>query len=311
MMLPDGLNCFVGGLAPGVCLSPAQATVVKPSPPDLIGLPPSIALASAPSQVPATTPAQRSNWGLYPASPTFGVGLADTYLIGAALGVLDYAGLYRLDHPVQQNTSGIWSIAKSPQFPAELIGLTLAGAVWEGGNNRLGKTLWQSVDAAAMAGISTQALKWTFQRTRPSATNNPGRRFQGVHNQSFPSGGVSSITALVTPIILEYHSPNQPGGGCAGGHSRVRHGGSHQGARPLDDRHRGRRRRRQWLFCPSVELTRHPRLAHGWFLHGYAREFPASAKAACLKSEQQEIMSLGQDPSRQGATRCRSQTDKQ
>jgi len=74
-------------------------------------------------------PAQRSNWSLYPASPTFGVGLADTYLIGAALGVLDYAGLYHLDHPVQQNTSGIWSIAKSSQFPAELIGLTLAGAV--------------------------------------------------------------------------------------------------------------------------------------------------------------------------------------
>lgn len=208
MMLPDGLKCFVGGVALGVCLSPAQATVVKPSPPDLIGLPPSIALASAPSQVSATTPAQRSNWSLYPVSPTFGVGLADTYLIGAALGVLDYAGLYHLDHPVQQNTSGIWSIAKSPQFPAELIGLTLAGAIWEGGNNRLGKTLWQSVDAAAMAGISTQALKWTFQRTRPSATNNPGRWFQGVHNQSFPSGDVSSITALVTPIVLEYHQTN-------------------------------------------------------------------------------------------------------
>lgn len=135
----------------------------------------------------------------------FAKGVGDTYLIGAALGILDVAALHRLDHPVQQNTSGVWSIGKSPQFPAELIGLTLAGAAWEGGNTRLGRTLWQSIDAAAMAGISTQALKWTFQRVRPSSTDNPDQWFQGVHNQSFPSGDVSSITALVTPLVLEYH----------------------------------------------------------------------------------------------------------
>lgn len=52
----------------------------------------------------------------------FAKGMGDTYLIGAALGILDVAGLHRLDHPVQQDTSGIWSIGKSPQFPAELIG---------------------------------------------------------------------------------------------------------------------------------------------------------------------------------------------
>jgi undecaprenyl-diphosphatase len=208
MLLPDGLKCLVGGLALGVCISPVQATALKSSPSDLASQAPAIALAPAFGQATAASPASRSNWSLYPPSHTFGVGIADSYLIGAALGVLDYAGLYHLDHPVQQNTSGIWSIAKSPQFPAELIGLTLAGAIWEGGNNRLGKTLWQSVDAAAMVGISTQALKWTFQRTRPSATNNPDQWFQGVHNQSFPSGDVSSITALVTPIILEYHQTN-------------------------------------------------------------------------------------------------------
>ncbi len=202
MMLLDGLKGLVGSVALGVCLSPAQAAAVNPPPPDFISLPSTTGTALA------TTPEPHSNWSLGSASPNFGTGLADTYLIGAALGVLDYAGLDHLDHPVQQNTSGIWSIAKSPQFPAELIGLTLAGAIWEGGNNRLGKTLWQSVDAAAMAGISTQALKWTFQRARPSSTNNPNRWFQGIHNQSFPSGDVSSITALVTPVILEYHKTN-------------------------------------------------------------------------------------------------------
>ncbi len=133
-------------------------------------------------------------------------GLAGAYMTGAALGVLDWAGLHQLDHPVHEDTSGIWSVARVGQFPAELIGITLAGAIWEGGSNRLGQTLWQSVDAAAIAGISTQALKYTFQRERPSQTTDPNKWFQGTHAQSFPSGDVSSITALVTPIILEYHN---------------------------------------------------------------------------------------------------------
>lgn len=136
---------------------------------------------------------------------TFTSGLAGTYLAGATLGALDWAALHQLDHPVHENTSGIWSVAKVGQFPAELIGITLAGAIWEGGNNRFGRTLWQSLDAAAIAGLSTTALKYTFQRERPSQTTNPDLWFQGTHAQSFPSGDVSSITALVTPIILEYH----------------------------------------------------------------------------------------------------------
>lgn len=138
--------------------------------------------------------------------PDFFSGIAVTYLAGAALGVLDWGGLHSIDHHVHQNSSGIWSVARAGQFPAELVGVTLAGALWEGGDNRLGRTLWQSVDAATIAGISTQALKYTFQRERPSQTTNPNQWFQGMHAQSFPSGDVSSITALVTPIILEFHA---------------------------------------------------------------------------------------------------------
>ena len=161
-----------------------------------------LAGTSTPMALGATARTQTSVLGM---QPSFGSGLAASFLVGAAIGVLDVAALHRLDHPIGQDTSGIWSIARTPRFPEELIGLTLAGAVWEGGKSRLGRTLWQSVDAATMAGISTQALKWTFQRRRPSSTDNPDQWLQGVHNQSFPSGDVSSITALVTPIILEYH----------------------------------------------------------------------------------------------------------
>lgn len=203
------LKTIAVGAALGVWLGAVQAAAVQQPGAAGIDLAAPTAWVTAPASAePAIRPAQRPRWSLLPAHPTFGSGLVGVYLIGATLGVLDYAGLHRLDHPVQQNTSGVWSIAKPPQFPAELIGLTLAGAVWEGGSTRLGMTLWQSVDAAAMAGIATQALKWTFQRTRPSSTNNPKLWFQGVHNQSFPSGDVSSITALVTPLILEYHQTN-------------------------------------------------------------------------------------------------------
>ncbi len=199
---------FLVGVCLCSCLNLAYAHAITQSPERLIEQTSSIALTT--SSTPSSTSGNGPNsaWNLPTPSRTFSGGLLHTYLIGAALGIIDYAGLHRLDHPVHENTSGVWSLAKSPQFPAELIGLTLAGAVWEGGRSRLGKTLWQSVDAAAMAGISTQGLKWTFQRTRPSATMNPDRWFQGMHNQSFPSGDVSSITALVTPIILEYHQTN-------------------------------------------------------------------------------------------------------
>lgn len=107
--------------------------------------------------------------------------------------------------PAHAHKSGIWSIAKAGAFPAALIGVTGAAALWEGDHSRLGNTLWQSVDAAAIAGASTFVLKSAFQRSRPS--QNPGHPndwFAGYHHRSFPSGDVSAIAALVTPPILEY-----------------------------------------------------------------------------------------------------------
>ncbi|MHB1951007.1 MAG: phosphatase PAP2 family protein [Acidiferrobacteraceae bacterium] len=136
--------------------------------------------------------------------PSVGSAFVRTTLIGAAFGIADWGVLHRLDHPVQQRTSGIWSIARTPYFPAELIGGTALAALWEGGHTRFGRTLWQSLDGAALAGASTYALKFTFGRERPSQTSDPNEWFKGTHAQSFPSGDVSSITGLVTPMILEY-----------------------------------------------------------------------------------------------------------
>lgn len=102
------------------------------------------------------------------------------------------------------NKSGVWSIAPSPQFPAAVIGAAAAGALWEGGDTRLGRTLWQSLDASAITGAATLALKKTFQRKRPSESDSPTDWFSGPSHQSFPSGDVSATAAVVTPLIAEY-----------------------------------------------------------------------------------------------------------
>lgn len=114
------------------------------------------------------------------------------------------SGTSFIDHRVSEDTSGVWAVGKSPNFPAELTVLTVAGAFWEGGNDRLGKTLWQSLDAEALSGITAQAMKYTFQRKRPSQSSDANEWFKGPHYQSFPSGDVATTSALVTPLIMEY-----------------------------------------------------------------------------------------------------------
>src|SRR6185437_9885837 len=84
--------------------------------------------------------------------------------------------------------------------PAALAGV---GALWEGGDDRLGKTFWQSVDAGVFSGVAETALKYVFSRERPSQTSDPNRWFTG-HGQSFPSGEVTTTSSLVTPFVLEY-----------------------------------------------------------------------------------------------------------
>lgn len=112
--------------------------------------------------------------------------------------------------PTHAHKGGVWSIAKTGLFPGVLIGVTGAAALWEGDHNRFGNTLWQSIDAAAISGIITQAMKFSFQRARPhEVPGNANDWFSGIHHRSFPSGDVSAITALVTPPILEY-GPSHP-----------------------------------------------------------------------------------------------------
>ena len=115
-----------------------------------------------------------------------------------------FAGIAQagIDHPVEVDNSGIWARSNQNLLRyGALIG-DIAFALWEGGDTRIGKSAWQSIDSVALAGLSAEAGKRIFGRVRPSETNDPNQWFQG--GKSFPSGEVAEISSIVTPYVLEY-----------------------------------------------------------------------------------------------------------
>lgn len=118
-------------------------------------------------------------------------------------------GLLGIDHRVSLDQSGIWSRGAQNGLIYTLVAGSAGLALWEGADTRLGKTSWQSVDALLVNTVSVTALKLAFSRTRPIDSADPNLWFQGHGNASFPSGEVSTTTAIVTPFLLEY-GPDHP-----------------------------------------------------------------------------------------------------
>jgi undecaprenyl-diphosphatase len=108
--------------------------------------------------------------------------------------------------PSQPRVTGIWALFTTPYFPLAMTTLTAGSAMWDGAQTRFGRTLWQSLDSAVIAGVSTTVLKYSFQRARPSQNLGPNDWFSGSKSQSFPSGDVSNTAALVSPFMYEYGS---------------------------------------------------------------------------------------------------------
>ena len=113
-------------------------------------------------------------------------------------------GPFGIDHRVAYDDSGIWKRSVQTDLSVGLGLAVVGGALWEGKDERFGKTLWQSVDAMAITAVTTQTMKWTFSRERPSESADPDAFFQGHGHQSFPSGEVAQMAAAVTPLVLEY-----------------------------------------------------------------------------------------------------------
>jgi len=113
-------------------------------------------------------------------------------------------GLLGLDHLVPLDDKGIW--ARKNQLL--LLDVMLAGeagvALWEGGDTRLGRTAWRSIDATVVGGVASEVMKYAFSRARPSESPSPDQWFQGSGHQSFPSGEATITSAIVTPLVLEY-----------------------------------------------------------------------------------------------------------
>jgi len=114
------------------------------------------------------------------------------------------SGILGLDHKVPYDDSGIWKRSNQQILVYGTIATIAGGAIWLGDQDKLGDTFWRSVDSMVVTAASTQVLKWTFQRERPSQTDSPNQWFQGWHAQSFPSGEVASVTAAVTPFMITY-----------------------------------------------------------------------------------------------------------
>lgn len=113
-------------------------------------------------------------------------------------------GPFLIDHRVAYDNSGIWQRHDQKVLMGATIATVIGGSLLLGDQNKLGDTFWRSLDSMAVSSVAAQGMKWTFQRERPSHTSDPGKFFQGTHDQSFPSGEVTAIAGAVTPFVVAY-----------------------------------------------------------------------------------------------------------
>nr|WP_254425078.1 phosphatase PAP2 family protein [Rhodanobacter sp. B04] len=109
-----------------------------------------------------------------------------------------------IDHRLHYDNSGIWKRSDQNVLMYGTILTVGGGALAFGDEDKFGDTMWRAVDAMVISSIGAQAMKYTFQRERPSQTSNPNEFFKGTHAQSFPSGEVTAIAAAVTPFMAAY-----------------------------------------------------------------------------------------------------------
>jgi PAP2 superfamily len=129
-----------------------------------------------------------------------------TLLTATPLAARAGGGLLGLDHTVNYDDSGIWNRTYQSWLIDSMVGAEIGLGLWEGGDNRFGHTIWQSIDSSALGLVAADILKFSFSRERPDQTNNPDEWFKGHYYESFPSGEVTTVSAIVTPLVLEYGS---------------------------------------------------------------------------------------------------------
>jgi PAP2 superfamily len=117
-------------------------------------------------------------------------------------------GWSRIDHEWTYDASGVWNPNVYRSLVGALAVADIGGALWEGSDTRLGKTLWQGIDSVAISSAAEAVGKRVFTRARPGAGNDPCMWFKGGSNYSFPSGEAAVAAGLVAPMVFEYAHDN-------------------------------------------------------------------------------------------------------
>jgi undecaprenyl-diphosphatase len=74
----------------------------------------------------------------------------------------------------------------------------------DGNKTEFGSTAWKATDAAITGAIASKAIAYGIGRQRPENSDSPHKWFSYGGGDSFPSGHVTTVTAIVTPYILNY-----------------------------------------------------------------------------------------------------------
>lgn len=125
--------------------------------------------------------------------------------LGGSSNVAFAGGPFGIDHLVPYDDSGIWNRTTQKNLVTSAVLVTLGGALFTHNDTRLGRTFDQSLDSMVFTAVATTIGKYTFSRKRPNQSEDPDSFFSGSGYQSFPSGEVAALSAIVTPFIAEYH----------------------------------------------------------------------------------------------------------
>ncbi len=114
-------------------------------------------------------------------------------------------GALGIDHELRLDQSGIWARNYQVGLEYAVITAEVAGSLWLGSDDKLGRTFWQTIDASTASALGALVLKRAFSRARPSQGNDPDAWFKGSCCESFPSGEVTLQASFVTPFIANYY----------------------------------------------------------------------------------------------------------
>jgi len=121
-------------------------------------------------------------------------------IIISLLLIASFTHAWDLDKKVSKDESGI--IGAHYNIPKYSYVALIGVAAYEGSDTRFGLATFKALEAGAISQAITEGIKKSTGRLRPRHSDSPTSWNEG--GESFPSGHVSGMAAMVTPYILEY-----------------------------------------------------------------------------------------------------------